>query len=291
MIRQDEPTNVESIRRRFRDAMAASPAKPVTREWVLGLFERGLRIADELESVIGSLRGKRVLELGTAYAGDLAGLYARGACCVGSDYRDYDYASLKSRLRTRQALDFISFDCMKPWPIADASFDVVFAIDVVEMVPDLNAFFGEITRVLRPGGVALVQTGVGIKLARKDPIYNLPLIALLPNRLRRVVAERIFRRNSGFRLSNHNFNSAYKFRRYVRPLGYDIRPEKFAGSPIMKRVSRWPLARLWQHVVRNFAFDFVLIVPAIQGCGHKQRSRESGIRPDRPLPLADPAGA
>lgn len=289
MTRECESGNIERIRGRFHDAMAASSAKKATREWVLGLFERGLRIADELESVIGSINGKRVLELGTAYAGDLAGLYARGASCVGSDCRDYGYGALKERLRAEHALDFVSFDCMKAWPIADASFDVVFAIDVVEMVPDLDAFFGEITRVLRPGGVALVQTGVGLKLARKDPIYNLPLIALLPNRLRRFVAERVFRRNSGFRLSNHNFNSAYKFRRHVRPLGYDVRPAKFAGSPILERVSHWPLAGFWEHLVRYFAFDFVLIVPA--KAAQSRTGRRGGTsRANCPTSWADPAG-
>jgi ubiquinone/menaquinone biosynthesis C-methylase UbiE len=37
-------------------------------------------------------------------------------------------------------------------PFADASFDVVISNGVIDLVPDKDAVFGELYRVLRPGG-------------------------------------------------------------------------------------------------------------------------------------------
>ncbi len=40
-----------------------------------------------------------------------------------------------------------------PFPFADASFDVVFSKDSIVHIPDKAALYGEVLRVLRPGGV------------------------------------------------------------------------------------------------------------------------------------------
>lgn len=257
--------HIGEVRRRFHRALDAATQQSGTRRWVRQVFERGLKIADELEQIIGPLAGKRVLEIGTAHAGDLVALWARGADCVGTDKFDFAYAQLPAQLDARQRLRFVRCDGMTRWPFADGTFDVVMTMEVLEFVEDLDAFFAEIRRVLKPGGIALVETGVTLKTIRRDPIYGLPLIAALPNRWRRLVAEKAFRRGSDFCVSDHNFNSAFSFRRYARRSGYDIWPVKFADSPVMARTARWPLARLWHWFLRFFAFDFVLIVsPALR---------------------------
>ncbi len=43
-------------------------------------------------------------------------------------------------------------------PFSDASFDVVVSFDVFEHIPDSDAHLREVRRVLRPGGVYLLQT-------------------------------------------------------------------------------------------------------------------------------------
>ena len=266
---------IAETRRRFADFLAGTNAAAATRSWTAGLFERGLRLADELQPYIGPLVGKRILELGSAYAGDLVGLCARGADCIGSDLFEFDHTRLCRTLELGDRLRFIRCDAMKPLPIADHSVDVVMAMEVLELVEDLDGLFGEIARVLAPGGLALLTTGVTLKSLRRDPIYGLPLVAGLPNRWRRWVAERVFGRGSDFRVSNHNFNSALKFRKYVEPRGYRVVPIKLAASPIMARVASWPAAGLWSTLIRYLAFDFVLIVPT-----RMPRRVSAGVRQD-----------
>lgn len=251
---------VDALRRQYHDLLAARDLSPATRSWTGGLFDRGLRLADEIEAFFGPLAGKRILEIGSAYAGDLVALHARGAECVATDKFDFGYAEFRRRMPDLRGFNIVRCDAFRRWPFADASFDVVLAMELIEMVADLDAFFAEIARVLRPGGFALLNTPVTLKMLRLDPIYGLPLVAALPNRLRRFVADTIFGRGTDFTLSDHNFNSAYKFARHARPFGYDVFPMKFADSPLMSRLSGWPLARFWRWFLRYYAFDFVFIV-------------------------------
>lgn len=49
-------------------------------------------------------------------------------------------------------------DANRTWPFADASFDAVFGIEIVEHVENPRFFLREVERVLRPGGIAIVST-------------------------------------------------------------------------------------------------------------------------------------
>lgn len=275
-VEHSRDKRVEVLRRQYLAMLASFDLRPATQQWVGSLFERGLKLADEIEALIGPLEGKRILDMGSAYAGDLVALHARGADCVAADKFDFGYGQFATRMpalgRSDAGFRIVRCDAFKRWPFADASFDVVMAMELVEMVEDLDGFFAEIARVLRPGGVAVLHTGVALKSIRRDPIYNLPVIAALPNRMRRFIAEKVFGRGTDFHLSNHNFNSAYKFVRHARPVGYKVQPMKFRDSPLMKRVARWPLSSVWSWFIRYFAFDFVFIVPDVR------RTRSAAVR-------------
>jgi SAM-dependent methyltransferase len=58
----------------------------------------------------------------------------------------------------RRGIDAIAADLNEPLPYDDEIFDVVHANQVLEHVRDLDVFVGEIRRVLRPGGFAVVCT-------------------------------------------------------------------------------------------------------------------------------------
>jgi SAM-dependent methyltransferase len=46
-----------------------------------------------------------------------------------------------------------------PLPFADSTFDVVCCLEVLELLPDMNAALAEMSRVLRPGGILLTSRG------------------------------------------------------------------------------------------------------------------------------------
>ncbi len=247
------------LRARFRQAIDAAGPTPPQRKWRLGVFERGLKLAAEIEARLGPLTGRRVLDVGAAFGGDVAALVARGATCVAADKFDHDYDRLLAHLDAGERLSYTLFDCTRPWPVPDHSFDVVISMSVLEIIDDLDFWFGELLRVLKPDGLAIVDTGSALRMARCDPLFKLPLISLLPTPLRCGIAAHVFGRRYRFHISRHTFYTAGKFRRYVAPRGFAAVPCKYADSPLMRRLSAWPLGRGWQWLVRRFAWDFVVI--------------------------------
>lgn len=102
------------------------------------------------------LAGKTVLDIGCGVGGldeVLAGEF--GARVVGVDVAQLvvklgQERIARSRLKERLAIRLIE---PGPLPFADASFDVVFGKDAWLHIPDKAAFFGEVFRVLKPGGI------------------------------------------------------------------------------------------------------------------------------------------
>lgn len=248
---------VDAYRRAFSRHILADDPPPAAGRWRLKRFERGLKLADEIESRADSLAGKRILEIGSAFGGDICGLAARGAACVATDLFDHRYAELSSALPNDLAV--VRSDCTRAWPFADQSFDVVVSFSVIEVVDDLDRFFAELLRVLKPDGVALVDTGTALRMARNDPLYHLPLISLLPTPMRRFIAERVFRRRYRMRVADHTFYSAASVRRLVADRCCSVTPATYARNRWIRRVSRLPGSRIWSAFVRHFVFDFVLI--------------------------------
>lgn len=89
-----------------------------------------------------------------------------------------------------------------PWPLADGVADVVAAVEVVEHLENPRAFFRELVRLARPGGLVLVTTPnqqsflslltlvvKGRFSAFQDVHYPAHLTALLEVDLRRIAAE------------------------------------------------------------------------------------------------------
>ena len=99
-------------------------------------------------------RGLKVLDLGcnTGYGTSL--IAGKAASVVGSDVSRSALAEARSAY---PAIDFRQFDGVS-LPFGDAAFDVVASFQVIEHVVDAERYLREISRVLQPGGVALLTT-------------------------------------------------------------------------------------------------------------------------------------
>jgi arsenite methyltransferase len=101
-------------------------------------------------------RGEHVLDLGCGAGTDTlvgAQMVAPGGHVTGIDMTP----EMLSKARTAAAemgatnVDFLEGD-VEQLPFAGASFDVVISNGVIDLIPDKDAVFSEIFRVLRPGG-------------------------------------------------------------------------------------------------------------------------------------------
>jgi 2-polyprenyl-3-methyl-5-hydroxy-6-metoxy-1,4-benzoquinol methylase len=99
--------------------------------------------------------GERVLDVGCGEGRFAAELARIGAHPVGIDVA----AEPLRRARVRYPeLDLRKVEPEGAWPLADGSFDAVWAGEVIEHVTDTGSWFSEVRRVLRSGAVLLLST-------------------------------------------------------------------------------------------------------------------------------------
>lgn len=114
---------------------------------------------DEVDRVISGLQlqGRRLLDIGCGSGGiTLHLLEAHGVAeATGFDVELPVIEAARRRAEAKNLSDRARFVCGAPGPLpfADGSFDVVFSKDALLHVPDKDALFAEIFRVLKPGGV------------------------------------------------------------------------------------------------------------------------------------------
>ncbi len=99
--------------------------------------------------------GERVLDVGCGEGCFAFALARAGAKVVGIDVA----AEPLRRARVRHPeLDLRQVRAERAWPLKDASFDVVWAGEVIEHVADTAGWLSEVRRVLRSGGSLLLST-------------------------------------------------------------------------------------------------------------------------------------
>jgi 2-polyprenyl-3-methyl-5-hydroxy-6-metoxy-1,4-benzoquinol methylase len=114
--------------------------------------EEGLRRAFLLAHVSA---GTRVLDVGCGEGGFAAALARAEAEVVGIDVAA---EPLRRARRRHPQLDLRQVQAEGAWPLQDASFDAVWAGEVIEHVADTAGWLSELRRVLRSGGELLLST-------------------------------------------------------------------------------------------------------------------------------------
>jgi 2-polyprenyl-6-hydroxyphenyl methylase / 3-demethylubiquinone-9 3-methyltransferase len=99
--------------------------------------------------------GERVLDVGCAEGRFAAELARAGAEVVGVDVAEEPLRRARAR---HLELDLRLVDEQGPWDLEDASFDAVWAGEVIEHVADTAAWLSQVRRVLRSGGRLLLST-------------------------------------------------------------------------------------------------------------------------------------
>lgn len=115
--------------------------------------------AVELDAYIPLLRlsqASRLLDVGCGPAGPITYVVAQAGChAVGIDVSDEAIQAGRARVAAMglaRLIKLLQADSNEPMTFADGSFTVVLSLDVVLHLRDRTALFGEVARVLTPGG-------------------------------------------------------------------------------------------------------------------------------------------
>lgn len=112
-------------------------------------YHRGL-ISTVLKSI--PPQSKRILDIGCGYGNMTKLLEKRGETIVGLDLGGLFYRPYVS-----EKLSFLKSDALHI-PFCDDTFDCVISLDVIEHIDDDMSFVCDINRVLKPGGLAIIET-------------------------------------------------------------------------------------------------------------------------------------
>jgi 2-polyprenyl-3-methyl-5-hydroxy-6-metoxy-1,4-benzoquinol methylase len=124
--------------------------------WALQLFRKSVlkqRKLREISGMLGPTAGKRCLDLGSDNGVISLLLRQQGGDWASADLTVEAVDSIRGLVQT----DVHHLDGAR-LPFADASFDSVAVVDMLEHVTDEAAFAAELSRILRPAGVLVVNT-------------------------------------------------------------------------------------------------------------------------------------
>jgi 2-polyprenyl-3-methyl-5-hydroxy-6-metoxy-1,4-benzoquinol methylase len=146
--------------------------------------------------------GARVLDLGCGDGSFAAELLRHGARVIAADVAE---EPLRRAREHEPAPEVRLIDGEGEWDLPDASFDVVWAGEVIEHVADTAAWLSEVRRVLAPGGTLLLST----------PAHG------LSTRLRLALWPRAFERHFDPRGEHLRFYTRASLRALIEDFGFE----------------------------------------------------------------------
>ncbi|MBN1347900.1 class I SAM-dependent methyltransferase [candidate division KSB1 bacterium] len=126
------------------------------KQQVEDVYDNAERIVCRLKSNV-DLKNKKILEVGAGTGRDSLMLHEAGATVYVLDYADNSLKIISRLCREKQLkIHLIQGDAFK-LPIADDSFDIVFHQGLIEHFQDPLPILQENFRILKPGGMLLVD--------------------------------------------------------------------------------------------------------------------------------------
>lgn len=104
---------------------------------------------------VGNVQGLRVLDLGCGTGRHSLWLAAGGAAVTAVDFSQRMLDEARGKPGAEQ-VRFVCHDLHSPLPFDGGEFDLVVSGLVLEHLRELDAFFAEVRRMLRPGGRAVI---------------------------------------------------------------------------------------------------------------------------------------
>ena len=132
------------------------PAEEITD--ALLSWERAREQLSDLENILGSIRGKKLLDVGSGYGLFLTLSLLKGAKSIGLEpaknlsYTLTSEVSMKILERAGFAKKLVKTGFGEKLPFANNSFDLVVSFYTLEHVQSVEKVIKEATRVLKPGG-------------------------------------------------------------------------------------------------------------------------------------------
>jgi malonyl-CoA O-methyltransferase len=109
-----------------------------------------------VERLLGDVKGLAVIDLGCGTGRHSVRLAKAGAAVQAVDFSEQMLAKARAKAHGSN-VTFHAHDLTQPFPFADNTFDRVVCGLVLDHIAELNAFFGEMRRLCKPGGCAVVS--------------------------------------------------------------------------------------------------------------------------------------
>lgn len=132
---------------------------------------------DNLERIIGSLRGKKILDVGAGKGDFLMACVERGYGAVGIELNPDKIKIAREKSSVIQIIEGVA----EHMPFADTSFDFINVGEVIEHVRDPKMVLQEIYRVLKPGGKVYIS--VHNRFGIYDTHFHVYFLGWLPRLL------------------------------------------------------------------------------------------------------------
>ncbi len=211
------------------------------RDELSGQFATTLNFLNEYDDFFSMNENSQVLNVSAGISASSLALALTGASVTSLEFAlsygkvarvltEFGRAHLKQKGIFVGNISFTDSVFTTKIPYPEQSFDLVFCSNVLEKVKKPSEFIQELSRITKPGGAIIVRQRFSLapNILRRDPHYGLPLVAVLPKSLRKII---------GTKLREENWPMTHAHLRNWISKAPDLQIEKWSAA----NYGRWPV--------------------------------------------------